>query len=402
MLVRKNTATRSTIERWYSVSIACLLLGLALAITVPVLMKAGSRMSADPVASAPDEALPAPGLVPWRSVGGCGAGGGGGGAGGGAKWVGMGATGGLFDIEVMYSATVGQNYSFKNVSTRISGKPHWKWTLGVSLPWNSKDGEVQYQTNEPPVYAITGGIGDITADAAMTFGATGQFTASLGLTLPTGQYDITRGSDRNRFLLPTNLQNGGGIYNAALTLSYSRDVEDGIWLIDVGGSWPFAMRLLTGENAYIDQFDNIDVERAEAEENHRFYYTFKPYGENDLGDRTPPSLNASVFFGYRGTEHYVHSWGATFTAQLGVAYLHGRRPDVYNPTPDPDHQMWSGSLNYGLEFSRHKYPIFISIVKPIHDQSNGDTKEYWLWDGPDWKDFVHSWSVAIGVKSTMF
>ncbi|MBD3240875.1 MAG: hypothetical protein GF331_09840, partial [Chitinivibrionales bacterium] len=102
--MRNNTARRSTMERWYTVSIACLLLGLALAVTVPVLMKVATHVSDDnEVASTCEDALPAPGLVPWRSVGGCGAGGGGGGAGGGAKWVGMGASGGLFDIEVMYS-----------------------------------------------------------------------------------------------------------------------------------------------------------------------------------------------------------------------------------------------------------------------------------------------------------
>jgi hypothetical protein len=297
----------------------------------------------------------------------------------------------------MNSATIGQNFRFKTLSVRLSGKPHWKLSLGASLPWNSKDGQVQYQTNMPEKYAITGGIGDISADLGMTFGATGQFSGTLGLSFPTGQYDIKRGTDNANYYLPASLQNGSGLYNASLSLSYSRDIEDGILMFDLGYSQPFAMRLFSGENEFLENYFPDGVPE-EAEDNSRYYYRFKWYGENDMGDYKPASLSASAFYGNRKVHGYVHSFGVTFSAQLGQAYMHHWDPSLYEPKVDPDQQMWSGTLNYGLEFSRPKYPIFVSIVKPIHDTGDKDME----WSQPDWKDFLHAWSVAIGVKSTMF
>lgn len=390
----QRTITRSMGERACLCAMGAVLLTVALGV---VALMAHRALTLANVADVETELIP-PALTPWGSVGGCGAGGSGGGGGGGAKWVGTGVSGGLIDLEVMYSSTVGQTYVNKTVSARLSGKPHYRITTGLSLPWNSKLGQVQYQTNETPTYAVTGGIGDISADISTPFGATGQYSVSLALTLPVGQSDIRRGPDAANFYLPASLQNGGGIWNLSLTLSKTKDVEDGIMMWDLGYSMPFMMRLITQENKYLDEYS--DSAYVNAKDNDRFYYVFKPYGESDMGDFTPQSVNASYFYGYRGKEHYVHSWGITFAAKLGVAYIRDRDPSFYNPVRDPDHQMWSGSINYGLEFSKRKYPIFVSIVKPIHDQS--DAEKPWEWNGPDWKDALYSWSVAVGVKSTMF
>lgn len=390
-----DTSTKS--GRLHAVALWCVLGLMGLAVTTTVVY--GLHTSASTGGQTHSDQLALPELTPWSAIGGCGAGGSGGAGGGGAKWVGMGATGGLLDLELMNSHVVGQTYRFKTLSLRVSGKPHWKMTLGASFPWNSKDGQVQYQTNESPFYAITGGLGDISADIGMSFGATGNISGSLGLSIPTGQYDIKRGSDRASFYLPKSLQNGSGMYNASLGLSYSKDVEDGILLFDVGYSFPFMMRLVSGENEYLDEYfpDSIP---ASIEDNSRFYYRFKPYGENDLGDRSPSSVSLSAFYGYRGVHGYVHSWGLTFSGQLGLAYNHARETYLYNPTRDADHQMWAGSINYGIEFTRPKFPFFVSIVKPIHDKS--DANAPWEWSQPDWKDLLYAWTLAIGVKSTVF
>jgi hypothetical protein len=349
-------------------------------------------------------------LTPWNSVGGCGAGGSGGG-GGGIKWVGMGVSGGLMDVEVMYSTSMGQNFNQKTVKTRLSMKPTWTTNLGLTVPVVSKTGTLQPQTNYDPRVEVTGGLGDLSIDWSRSFGMSGQFSLALAVTLPTGQYDIKRGKENEELYLPSSLQKGGGLLSPSVTLSYSKDVEGGIWLYDVGYSHPMALNL-KGENEFFD-YTESDLEKMSDEDRKRFDFVFKPYGENKLGAYSPPSVNASVYYGYRGVEHFVHSFGATFSAPLGVAWIPNftYTDDIsgYKPFPDPDHKAWTASLNYGLEFSREKFPIFIGVSLPIQDKSNDPDPENQYneeplskWDAPDWGDLGQSWTVGIGVKSTMF
>jgi hypothetical protein len=336
-----------------------------------------------------------PVMTPWRSIGGCGAGGGGGGGGGSPKWVGMGVSGGVVDVEMMYTARVGQTSHVRTINTRFSTRPHWKYTVGLSVPFNQKFSQVQYLTNLPPSDFITGGLGDISLDVARSFGSMGQYSMSLGLTVPTGQYDIRRGTDNASLYLPSNLQNGSGLYNLAVGLSTSRDVEDGLWLFDIGYSHPFSLNF-TGENRYLDNYDPaLIADKADK----RFYYTFKPYGETDMGDVAPPGLSASAFYGYRKIPGRVHSWGISFSAPLAQAWMRDEDPFSYNPEPDPDHQAWSGALHYGIEASRREFPFFFSVIKPIHEKPDA---QHDGWNAPDWKDFIHSWVLAAGVKASAF
>ncbi len=349
-------------------------------------------------------------LTPWESVGGCGAGGSGGG-GGGIKWVGMGVSGGLIDVEVMLSTSMGQNFNQKTLKTRLSMKPTWTSNLGLTVPIVSKIGSLQPQSNFDDKTEVTGGYGDISIDYSRSFGMSGQFSLALALTLPTGQYDIKRGKENEELYLPSSLQKGGGLLSPSLTLSYSRDVEDGIWLYDVGYSHPMAINL-KGENEFFEYTD-AQLDKMSDEDRKRFDFIFKPYGENKLGAYTPPSVNGSVYFGYRGVEHYVHSFGVTFSAPLGVAWIpnftYTNSISGYDPFPDPDHKAWTASLNYGLEFSKPKYPIFIGVSLPIQDKANDpdpddkyNEEPLKKWDAPDLKDLANSWTVGIGVKSTMF
>lgn len=380
-------------------------LGIAVALTIglvalPALYVTVERGNAGCSSEGGLTALPS--LTPWASVGGCGAGGSGGG-GGGAKWVGMGVSGGLVDVEVMYSATMGQNYRHKNVKTRLSTKPTYTTTLGLSLPIVSKVGNHQPQTNESPRAEITGGLGDISLDWSKAFGMEGQYSFSLALSMPTGQWDIKRGADRQKQYLSSSLQKGSGLWSPSVTLSYSKDVLDGIWMFDVGYSHPMAINFDGKNQLVVDEPDQYAAvaqrwEDLSPEQKERFEYVFKPYGENDLGAYTPPSANLSAYFGYRGIDHYVHSWGVTFSAPFGVAWIPAFSASNYDPKPDPDHKAWTATLNYGLEFSKPKFPIFVAVSLPINDKADPEGK----WNSPDWSDFAQSWTASIGMKSTLF
>jgi hypothetical protein len=354
-------------------------------------------------------------FTPWESVGGCGAGGSGGGGGDGIRWIGTGATGGLVDVQLLPKYSFGQNFKSFSVAPRLSFKPsnflpfvNYSTSIGLNFPISSKTSEVQYRSNQVANDRTTGGLGDVSVDIGRTIGVNVKFDLSLGLTIPTGQYDIKRGPDAAPEFLPSSLQKGGGIYSGAFTLGHSKDVEDGMWMFEVVYNQPFAMRLITGKNEFLGSGSYFEA-YADSTGSKRFYYRFKPYGENDLGSYSPPSASGSVYYVYRGVEKYVHSFGVTFAAPIGVAWISSEKTKQYNPRPDPDHKAWSAAVAYGLEFSSMKYPVFMAISLPIHDKSNApnpnneyDPTPMKKWDGPDMKDFLQQWTFALGVKSTMF
>lgn len=345
-----------------------------------------------------------PTVTPWQSVGGCGAGGSGEGADG-IKWVGEGVSGGLIEVEILPRYNFGRNFHFLTIPPRFSFKPKWHTEIGFIIPFASKTAEVQYRENQAATTVVTGGMGDITFDFKRIFGSEGQFFLMFGLTFPTGQYDIKRGPEEN--FVPNNLQMGKGIYNASLTFNYLRDVENGLWLFDGSFSFPFNMKPLSKENKFLDEYFSDYKSQTSSD---RFYYRFKPYGESDLGDYVPPRLSTGVTYAYRGVPKYVHSFGFSFSAPLGVGWIHSENSSRYDPRPDPDHKAWEVVLVYGLEFSRPKFPVFIAVALPIHDKAPGKVdpdKEYDPepmkdWNAPDWEDFFQQWAVAVGIKSALF
>ena len=157
-------------------------------------------------------------LTPWQCIGGCGAGGSGG-TGAEVKWIGTGVSGGLIDAEVMGTSTIGENYRYQQIKTRLSWKPTWTTNLGLTVPIVSKIGSLQPATNWDDKTEVTGGLADLMVDFSKNVGMEGQYSLMLNLTLPTGQYDIKRGKENNMLYLPTTLQCGGGIYTASLGIS---------------------------------------------------------------------------------------------------------------------------------------------------------------------------------------
>jgi hypothetical protein len=157
--------------------------------------------------------------------------------------------------------------------------------------------------------------------------------------------------------------------------------------------------LFTGKNEFLNTYFK---DYKDSTGNKRFYYRFKPYGENDLGDYTPPSFCASGYFGLRDNREIMQSFGVTFSAPLGVAWIHDELQNGsvlhYNPRPDPDDIAWSAQLIYGMEFSNPKHPLYLAIVKPVHDVRDAQGK----WNGPDLTALVNEWSIVLGVKATLF
>jgi hypothetical protein len=347
-------------------------------------------------------------FYPWRSIGGCGAGGSGGVARDGIKWLGEGVTGGFGELELFGRYYFGQDFIIKAVAPRFRYKLSWNNTIGITLPILSKHADVQLQTNMAPSHHITGGTGDIYLEYARTFGFQSQYTLNLGLSVPTGQFDIKRGRDAGKYFLPfKSLQKGTGTYNLVTNLSYIKDVEEGFWMIDVDFNFPFSMKLFSRENRYMDEyFSNYKGLKNDK----RFYYTFKPYGENDLGDVSPMTAGFSVAYAYRGVEDQVHSIGFTYSNPISVGYINQVQlvnnqgsfaESVYQKAiVDPDFQRWNAAIVYGLELSREKLPVFLAVSIPIHAKTNEEDPT--KWSGPDWKDLGQQWTFAVGLKASLF
>ena len=360
------------------------------------------------------QGTPPPSLSkPWQCIGGCGAGGSGGSAAD-IKWIGEGVRGGLIDIESVGSLTLGENFEYRQVRTRLSMKPTWSTGLGLTIPIVSKTGVLQPKTNFDDKTEQVAGVADVMIDLSKTVGMEGEYSLFFNLTLPTGRFDVKRGREQEQLYLPVTLQTGTGLFNASIGIGRTIDVENGLWLIEGYFAYPFAVNF-HGKNRFVnnkaDQYNAIDSRwnLLSDEQKKRFQYHFKPYGENDLGGYVPPSLTAALYYGNRRQVKYVHSYGIKVWIPLGVAWIPAYSASTYDPVPDPNNKTWSITLHYGLEFSRPEYPFFLSINKTIVSRSTPnpndpyDEKSLGKWHGPDMNELLHSnWIVAFGIKATMF
>lgn len=362
-------------------------------------------------APAAGEFVSATRLMPWQNIGGCGAGGSGGLGGGNIKWIGRGVSGGILDIQAIAGVEISQtrrNYAFMH---RFALKPTSSSSLALSVPVLSKTAQFQPQANLPSRTEVTGGIGDLLLDFSQTFGSIGQYSFLATLMFPTGQYDIKRGEETGRQYLSNILQLGGGVYAASIGLSYSRDFDKGILVADLLTTHPFVINF-SGENSYNDETAGgwgYATDLMSDEEKRRFEYYFKPYGENDLGGYTAPSLYGAVYYGDKRNSRYVHSYGVTFNIPLQVNWIPNYSASVYDPIPDPDFWTWSGTLQYGVEFSNVEHPLYLVVAKQIHDRATppGQDRRYSVeavntWNGPDWRDFAATWSFAVGIRTSAF
>ncbi|MBN2037609.1 MAG: hypothetical protein JW768_12780 [Chitinispirillaceae bacterium] len=345
-------------------------------------------------------------LMPWQSIKGCGAGGSGGGSSG-IKWIGEGVSGGLVEIEVLPKINFSRTFAYSIAVPRITFTPFWNTEVGISMPLGSKTEEVQYQTNMPFQTVMNGGRGDLTCDLMRSFGSIGQYSVQFGLTFPTGQYDAQRGTDLAKSILPQTLQMGQGLYAAALTLYYTRDVDKGMYLFDANVYYPFMFRF-DKKNKYLET--DYAAYKTTQENRERFYYPYiiKPYGENDRGGYFPPTLGFDAIYAYRGVPKMVQSFQLFFQVPLGVRWTHYYDPLKYDPRPDPTHRAWDAVLAYAIEFSRDAFPLYLGIGLPVHDRRGTpgediyDPAPFAKWNAPDWENIGNEWIIAIGFKAAMF
>lgn len=350
-------------------------------------------------------------LTPWASIGGCGAGGSGGAGSGEVKWIGRGESGGLLDLQVLSNLEIGQTRRNIAIAPRLTIKPSYTSSLSLTVPVLSKEAQFQPQTNLDPQTMVTGGIGDLLIDYSKTFGISGEYSLQASLILPTGQYNIVRGAESSPQVLSNMLQLGTGVYTASLGMGYVRDFDKGMLLVDCMYLHPFAVSF-TGKNPHNDASAGgwgYQTDLMTGDQKERFDYYFKPYGENDLGGYTPPSVYAAVYYGDKHDPGYVSSYGASLSVPLGVTWIPSYVANTYDPIPDPDFWTWSGTLQYGLELSNERHPVYIVVQKMIHDRANppSQTDRYNPdavdhWDGPDWRDFAYTWSFTIGIRTPLF
>jgi hypothetical protein len=381
--------------RWYVYAAAA-------ALSVSLLLWPGNGLHAHHEACSP---------VPWQNIGGCGAGGSGGLGGGNIKWIGRGVSGGLLDVQSITSVDIGRNRRNFASMQRLSFKPASASSIALSIPVLSKVAQFQPQTNLPSRTEVTGGVGDLLLDYSRTFGSIGQYAFMATLTLPTGQYDIKRGEETNQQFLSNILQLGGGVYAASLGLGYTRDFDRGILIADFLATHPFGVNF-SGTNKYNDDASGgwgYETDLMSGEEKRRFVYRFKPYGENDLGGYTAPSLYGAVYYGDKRNPRYVPSYALTLSIPLQVNWIPNYSASLYDPIPDPDFWTWSGTLQYGIEFSHEERPLYLVFAKQIHDRATPPSQnERYTVDavttvnGPDWRDFWNTWSLAIGIRTSAF
>jgi hypothetical protein len=345
-------------------------------------------------------------MTPWQCVGGCGAGGSGGGSTG-IKWVGEGVSGAV-QLEVLPKLDFSRTFCYLTTAPRLTYTVRGNTEIGLSIPLGFMASEVQYQTNiAAPEVALNGGRGDLTCDVTKFFGAENQYSWLFGLTFPTGEYDAARGTDKSQFILPQSMQMGKGVYSATLDLSYTRDLDKGMLLFDGYCYYPFNVSI-SGKNAYINS--NYRAYQNTTDNRRRFYYRFKPYGENDRGGYFPPEVSGDAMYAYRGIPKMTHSFQFFFSAPLGVRWIpnYNQSSNLYDPRPDPDNRAWDIVLAYGVEFSKDMFPIFLGFGLPIHSARGVagdnvyDPTPFAKWHAPDWSDLGQEWIFALGFKVAMF
>lgn len=136
-------------------------------------------------------------LATWQTIGGCGSSGATGSAG--IKWIGRGATGGLFNVQVQanYSELGSAPYKDHNlfVNTLITRDLGQKWSFGVNVPYVYKYFDDPFMLYSPQTVPPTpgldvsnAGLGDVSVQGTHKFGSINDTSLTLVLGLPTGTY----------------------------------------------------------------------------------------------------------------------------------------------------------------------------------------------------------------------
>ncbi|MBN1809897.1 MAG: hypothetical protein JW909_12590 [Planctomycetes bacterium] len=246
----------------------------------------------------------------WESIGGCGVGGSGGA--GDVRWVGRRVPGGRIEPEATISYSAGEDLETARLSFKITSQLPNRFTIGLSVPYlysERWDSDYELLVGEHRPLRVSS-LGDVSLLASRKFGMLGNTSVNLSVGLPTADYDLTQ----DGWHIPYDAQPGRGKMTVSLGVEQVVDKYYGPMIF--GGS---------------------------------FNYNG---GENDIGDYRSSSVSA-FFFASLKTEKLVHSLGGTLTYAF--------EPDRNLGAEIMDQPQLLFTLQYGLEISAPKYPMFMSL-----------------------------------------
>ncbi len=325
-------------------------------------------------------------MASWANIGGCGGGGGGGTAGAG-KWIGRGATGGRYDIEMLSNTTLGGDYKYSALGITLGTKLRPTTTASMALSFKNNVFEISpFSTAQDYTGTkthITGGFSDIGFSLAQNFGTINENSLSLSVSLPTGQHDIKRLWDNSQdadelgkqtLYLPATGQPGSGSYTAGINYEYTLDKDWGLWIF--GGSYTAAF-------AYEKKCSNAIApipKSRECQEDDTSPLTWKLWDLTHnghavrTGATTADGVSLFTHVGYK-EEQVTQSIGLTLSLPVGLSTSSGIKESPsyyydYGPNGPMTKRIktldYTMKLSYGLEvfLAQDNYPFFIAFGLP--------------------------------------
>lgn len=315
----------------------------------------------------------------WAAIGGCGAGGGAGSAGAG-KWIGRGATGGLYDLQLMQNRTVGGDYIYDATGLDVSTKIFQEYTVGISFSWKANAFEIDPYKTGSDAYGtkteVVGGFGDLGLSLSRNFGDLNQHLVGLSLALPTGRWDIKRTFDNVDPVSPTpwmppQVQPGTGHYSLGLALETTVDRDWGLYIL--GGSytaaWAKAAPCGSGASSDLDRFRACQEETPSA-------WAWNPldlrhnqdddyHGAPGTGATQSDVLALNAHVAYK-EETATQSVGASLSIPLAPVWYWEKGPSGPAGTAHRS-QDATFKLSYGLEINLdpRNFPIFLAVGVPF-------------------------------------
>jgi len=321
----------------------------------------------------------------WSAIGGCGAGGGAGSAGAG-KWIGRGATGGLYDIQLMQNRTLGGDYIYDATALDLSTKIFQNYTVGISGSWKANTFEIDPYKTGSDAYGtkteVVGGFGDLGLSASRNFGELNQHLVGLSLGLPTGRWDIKRTLDNTDPIspkpwMPPQTQPGSGHYSLGLTMETTVDRDWGLYVF--GGNYTAAWAKAAPCGSSTDPATRF----KECQEHTPSAWTWNPLDlrhnqDNDYhGAPGTGATQADVFSVYAHAgykeESATQSAGASLSIPMAPTYYWEKGPSGPAGTVHRSQDV-TLKFSYGIELNLNprNYPVFLAfgvpwVLNPIAD-----------------------------------
>lgn len=313
----------------------------------------------------------------WNAIGGCGAGGGAGSAGAG-KWIGRGATGGRYDLQVMQNRTLGGDYVYDATALDISTKIFEAYTIGLSGSWKANTFEIdRYKTGSDPYGTkteVVGGFGDLGLSVSRNFGDMNQHMVGLSMGLPTGRHDIKRmfdNTDPSDGLpwMPPQVQPGSGHYTLGLSAETTIDRDWGLYIL--GGSYSAAWAAAAPCGTTGGTLERY----KECQEHTPSAWTWNPadlrhnqdsdyHGAPGTGATQADNLSVYAHVGYK-EEMATQSGGISLSIPLAPTYSFEKGPGGPGSTVRKSQDV-TLKLSYGVELNLNprNFPVFLAVGVP--------------------------------------